>query len=138
MILADVMTPNPVCVGLDEPIGAVKAIFDRVAFRHVLVVDEGSVVGIVSDRDLLKMISPNVGTNAMTLSLTATLHRPVSQIATRKPHTLGPAASIADAVALFNAHRISCIPIVGENDEPLGVVSWRDIFRHWKADIGDC
>jgi acetoin utilization protein AcuB len=42
---------------------------------------------------------------------------------------LGTDATIGDALEIFNRHTISCIPIVGGNYEPLGIVSWRDILR---------
>jgi acetoin utilization protein AcuB len=48
---------------------------------------------------------------------------------TRRPVTLGPRATVAEAVSLLLAHRISCIPIVDEEFKPVGIVSWRDLLR---------
>jgi CBS domain-containing protein len=46
------MTADPVTVGPDEPVeGALKTMLDR-GFRHLPVVKDGEVVGIVSIRDL--------------------------------------------------------------------------------------
>ena len=30
---------------------------------------------------------------------------------------------------VFNQHNISCIPVVNESGKPVGVLSWRDIFK---------
>jgi acetoin utilization protein AcuB len=34
-----------------------------------------------------------------------------------------------DAVNLFNTHQISCIPIVKNDRDPVGILSWRDILK---------
>ena len=47
----------------------------------------------------------------------------------RKPITLTPLADVYEAISIFNQHSISCIPIVNEAGAPLGIVSWRDVFR---------
>jgi acetoin utilization protein AcuB len=59
----------------------------------------------------------------------ATLKKRAHQIMTRSPVTLGPDASVADAIQLFLGHRVSCIPIVDEGFRAVGIVSWRDILR---------
>jgi len=129
MRVDDIMTRRVVTVELDDKLGAVKEIFDRLRFHHLLVVEEGRLFGVISDRDLFKALSPNLGTGRETYQDTATLNKRVHQIVSREPIALPPQASIADAIHTFNAHRISCIPIVGEDRKPLGILSWRDLLR---------
>ena len=38
-------------------------------------------------------------------------------------------AHICDAIDTFNQHPISCIPIVDAAKRPVGIVSWRDVFK---------
>ena len=92
-------------------------------------VEEGKLYGVVSDRDLLKSISPFIGTVQATAHDKFTLNKRVHQIMSRKPISLTPSADVYEAISLFNQHNISCIPIVNENDSPVGIVSWRDILR---------
>ncbi len=132
MNVGQIMTAHPVSVGLDDNLGAVKDIFDNAKFHHLLVIEEGKLFGIVSDRDLLRHISPNIGTNNYTPKDLDTLKKRVHQIVTRQPITLRPEASIADAVAIFNTHRISCIPIVDKENVPVGIISWRDILKNFQ------
>ncbi len=124
------MTKRVVTVEMDDKLSLVKEIFDNSKFHHLLVVDDGKLFGVVSDRDLLKSVSPNIGTMVVTYKDMATLNKRVHQIMTRKPVTLTPDASISDAIKVFNQHRISCIPIVDEDFRPVGIVSWRDIMRY--------
>ena len=116
-------------VGMDDSLARVKDIFDRQKFHHLLVVESGKLVGVVSDRDLLKALSPNLGTISATERDESTLNKRVHQIMTRKLTTLHPEASIHDAVTIFSTFNISCIPIVDRAFTPLGIVSLRDLIK---------
>ena len=131
MKLSEIMSRSPVCIALDDSLGDVKEIFDNAHFHHLLVVENEKLIGVVSDRDLLRSISPNIGTNRYTVTDLATLNKRVHQITTRRPITLHEANTVNDAVAVFNEHQISCIPIVDLEGKPVGIISWRDIFKHF-------
>ena len=47
-----------------------------------------------------------------------------------EPITLRDNASIKEAAALFVDHRISSVPIVDGNDNPVGVLSLTDLVRY--------
>jgi acetoin utilization protein AcuB len=130
MNLRAIMSARVVSVELDDTLEIVREIFDSAKFRHLLVIDPGGKLrGVISDRDLLRALSPYVGTPSENARDTATLKRRVHQIMTRQPITLPPEATIADAINLFLEHRISCIPIVDKAFKPVGIVSWRDILK---------
>lgn len=123
------MSTRIVTVEMDDKLSVVKDIFDHLRFHHVLVVEYKKLVGVVSDRDLLKVISPKLGTRVETTKDVATLGKRVHQIMTRKPITLRPEDSIRDAVQLITTQNISCIPIVDGEFRPVGIVSWRDLLK---------
>jgi acetoin utilization protein AcuB len=129
MSVQNIMTQKIVTVELDDTLATIKEIFDKLKFHHLLVVESEKLIGVVSDRDLLKALSPNIGTMSETFNDLATLNKRVYQIMTRKPMTLHPEAPIGDAVKLFNTHRVSCIPVVDKEFRPIGILSWRDILK---------
>lgn len=124
-----IMSKDPFAVRLDDSLKKVKAIFDSHRFHHLLVVESNKLFGIISDRDLLKALSPRLGTLSETQSDIATLNKKAHQIMSHNPVVLAADATIHEAVTLFNAHNISCIPIVDNAFKPIGIVSWRDILR---------
>lgn len=128
MNIKSIMTGNPVTVEMDDRLSQVKEIFEKLHFHHVLVVDDGKLIGVVSDRDLLKALSPRLGTASESEKDTATLNKRVHQIMSRKPVTLDSDATLMDAVCTFKAHRISCIPVVDAQARPVGILSWRDLL----------
>ena len=130
MNITKIMSAKIVTVEMDDTLHVVKEIFDHSHFHHLLVVENYKLAGVISDRDLFRSISPYVETVAETARDAATLKKRVHQIMTRKAITLTPDATVADAIHTFNSNNISCIPIVDENNKPVGIVSWRDILKH--------
>ena len=134
MSVRSIMTARVVTVEMDDRLDVVKQIFDTLKFHHLLVVDDRKKLsGVVSDRDLLKALSPYVGSAAETARDIATLNKRVHQIMSRNPITLHPEAQVADAVQLLLNQRISCIPIVDREFKPVGILSWRDILKSLHA-----
>jgi acetoin utilization protein AcuB len=130
MLLNKIMKTRLATVEMDDKLRVVKDIFDSMGFHHLLVVgDDKTLRGVVSDRDLLRALSPYVGTAAETTRDTASLNKRVHQIMSRQPITLKADGTVEDAVALLLDHRISCVPIVDDRFRPVGIVSWRDILR---------
>lgn len=129
MLIERIMSKPVVTVTLDDTLHVVKQIFENAKFHHLLVVEKGKLYGVISDRDLLKSVSPFIDTLQAKAHDKFTLNKKVHQIMSRKPITLTSSADVYEAISLFNQHNISCIPIVNENGAPVGIVSWRDILR---------
>ncbi len=131
----NIMSARVVTVMLDDKLSLVKEIFEHSKFHHLLAIEDGKLFGVVSDRDLFKALSPNIGTSTETHKDTATLNKLVHQIMTRKPVALHDDATIGDAIDLFNVHGVSCIPILDSSGRPVGIVSWRDVLRNLKPGV---
>lgn len=55
------MTKRLVTVEMDDTLKVVKVIFDNVNIHHLLVVEAEKLFGVVSDRDMLRTLSQNIG-----------------------------------------------------------------------------
>lgn len=129
MSVKKIMNPNPVVVGMEDTVARMRELFEEYRFHHLLVTERGILKGIVSDRDILKALSPYVGTPAEQTRDTSTLFRRAHQIMTRDPITVSPETSLTEAISLFNRNKISCLPVVSSGNQPLGMISWRDILK---------
>jgi len=129
MNIDKLMTTKVVSVHMDDPLSVVKEIFDHTHFHHLVVIENDRLMGILSDRDLFKALSPNLGTAGETSRDTATLNKRVHQVMTRKPVTISQAADTYEAVSLYNATGVSCLPVVDNEGKVVGILSWRDLFR---------
>ncbi|MCC2605875.1 CBS domain-containing protein [Planctobacterium marinum] len=128
MKVKDIMSAHPVCVSSNETMWAVKRVFEKHTFHHLLVVDEGVLTGVLSDRDYLKTVSPHVKSGAISSRDLETMNKKVHQIMSHKIVSIGANEPVMKAVMLFNQNKISCLPVI-EDDKVVGIVSWRDVMR---------
>ena len=129
MQLQSFMTTKVVSVAPDDTLNQVKEIFDNTRFHHLLVVEKNRLLGVISDRDLLRNISPFVGSLHETTRDICTMKRRAHQIMSHHPITLQPGADLNQAVEVFQQNSISCIPIVDDANHPVGIISWRDLLK---------
>ncbi|MEP4890696.1 MAG: CBS domain-containing protein [Aliiglaciecola sp.] len=129
MKIKTIMTTDIVCVQMDSTLSEVKRLFENHKFHHLLVVENTKLVGILSDRDYLKAISPNIDTAVESLRDSASLNKRVHQIMSRDLVTLSPTSGLFKAIQTFNANGVSCIPVINSEFQPVGILSWRDVFK---------
>ena len=86
-----------------------------------MVVEDNKLLGIISDRDLLKSLSPAIDTLAATTKDIACLNKKAHQIMTSKPICIGENATVKSAIKIFNQNSISCIPIINDDEIPVGI-----------------
>ncbi len=130
MKLADIMTTRVVTVELDDTLDTIRGIFTQARFRHLLVLDDDDrPVGVISDRDLFKAISPFLDTLAEKKRDTKTLERRAHQIMTRKLITARPETQVCEAADKLVRFGISCLPILDKSGAVAGIVTWKDILR---------
>ncbi len=131
MKVASIMAERVLKVRMDDSIGTIRNILEHVEFHHLLVVKGRELVGILSDRDVLRAISPFLGTLSEEQRDMSILNRKVHQIMTRNPITVDKDTSIETAASLLLENNISCLPVVSPEGWIEGIVTWKDILRSY-------
>ncbi len=129
MKISKLMSKDVIAVEMDDPLSKVKDLFEETGFHHLLVVEDKRLFGVISDRDLLKSLSPAIDTVASTTKDIACLNKKAHQVMTRKPISIDETSTVEIAIEIFNQNNISCIPIINSDRIPIGIISWRDIMR---------
>ncbi len=78
--------------------------------RNALIVKNGKLVGIFTDRDVVMKVADNPDS----------LDKPITDLMTPDPITLSRAATAADALAEMVRHHIRNVPIVEEDGSVIG------------------
>ena len=131
MTVESIMTRKVFKVKMDDTIGTIREIFENVKFHHLLVMEGKKIIGIISDRDVLKAISPFLGTLSEHNYDLATLNRKAHQIMAHKPVTVYKDMSIKMAANILLNNNISCLPVVSPEGDIEGIVTWKDILRYY-------
>jgi len=151
----DIMTREVETVSPDDDVGEVLGRLARADFNGFPVTEDGLVVGIVTQGDLVDLFQPSdrtlwipVGfppfleslTYAVDLSwdeldfgidLARNVGRPVKDVMTEAVVTVGPKADIDELLALLadDDRDINRLPVVDEADALLGIVAREDLLR---------
>ena len=125
MLVADVMQRDVVTANPSTPLAEVILGLQRAGIRHVPVVEGDRLVGIISDRDLKRVLPLTAGGGP----------RPAADIMTREPATAAPMLTIEDAARIMTSRKISALPVVFE-DRLVGIVSETDVLRILVAAMG--
>jgi acetoin utilization protein AcuB len=130
MKVSELMSTRLVTVEADDSLSTVRHILERTQFHHMLVMDNGQLVGVITDRELYHFISPYLGTMIETDRDKAALQKRAHQIMQRNPSTLPPDADLSAALAVLSENPgHTCIVIMGNGEEPTGIITWRDLLR---------
>ena len=127
--VAAVMSTRLITVEANAALAEARDLLRRHDIHHLLVTDRHQVVAVLSDRDLLRSVSPFVGTISEQVRDAHTLLRPVFQLASYHPRTVRPEASVTEAAAIMLEHEISCLPVADRWGRTVGVVTTRDLLR---------
>ena len=133
--VASIMTRHVISVNLDATLRIVRQNFELHRIHHLPVLEHGKLVGILSDRDLLKALSPSVSTPAASARDLATLEKHVHQVMKRVVVTATPEMTIAEAGQIMLGQSISALPVLDEREHCIGIVTSRD-FMKWCLQSG--
>ena len=130
LIVENIMTTPVGTVSMDDSVETIKEIFDHSSYHHLIVLgDDGKCAGVISDRDLLKNISPFIGKMGERTSDVNCLKRRAHQIMTRQLVAVRAHTSLRAAARVMLDHRISCLPVVDARKHCVGIITVRDLVR---------
>lgn len=130
----DIMQTKVVTISAGDRMSTVEDIMTLGHVRHMPVVQGGRLVGVVSERDLLRA-SLSVLSRHRTAERRAFLHVvEIAQVMSTPPVVIGPDATIEEAAAIMAEKKIGCLPVLS-GDVLVGMVTETDVLR-WVAGFG--
>ena len=124
----DCMTCDPASVGPNDSLQRVVELLRRRDIRSVPVLEDGRLIGIVTDRDV-RQVAPayplfreedEIRRYTENLTVTAAM--------TADPMTIAPDAPLIDAARVLETYRISALPVV-DGTELVGMLTVTDLLR---------
>jgi acetoin utilization protein AcuB len=130
MTVDKIMSRNVVTVPPDAALMDIRKRLEEGGFNHMLVVEGGTLRGVISDRDVLQALSPFLDTYSEEHRDVKTLSQPASAIMQADPITVSPGTPVAEASQTLLDHRVSSLPVV-EGDALVGIVTGKDMLEYF-------
>ena len=125
----DLMTEEVRSLSMEDTALVAWDLMEEKHIRHVPVVDDdGEVVGLLSERDLLR--NALAGAAELPVSAQRDYLRSIriEQIMTSVPYTVEPESDLAEAGRMLLEFKISCLPVV-EGETLVGIITESDFVR---------
>jgi len=122
------MSHKIVTISADERLSTVEDIMTLGHVRHMPVVRAGKLVGVVSERDLLRASLSNLsafGTEQRRAFLQAV---EIKRVMSTPPIAIDADASVVEAAAVMAEKRIGCLPVL-EGEKIVGMLTETDVLR---------
>jgi CBS domain-containing protein len=128
MLVRDIMTAKPITVDPETPMLDARQRMLGERIRHLVVLDDARVVGIVTDRDI-RLNLPSPATSLSVWEINYLLARvTVGGVMTTSVIVIDPDRSIAEAARIMMDHKIGALPVV-EDGRLVGIVTESDFVR---------
>ena len=119
MIAMQAMTRNVVCVRGNDSLQVARDLMREWEIRHLPVVENRRLHGVISDRDLLPYLTSGGASSAKIL---------VREAMSRRLITCSPSDSISHIAGLMIDNKIDCIPVVEDDKELVGLITSMDLI----------
>jgi len=124
----EIMTSEVTTLNRNDSLQLAKDIMNLGRVRHFPVIDDGKVVGVVSQRDLYKASLGSVmkyGEKAQRAFLEGIA---IKEVMTDPPLTIAPHATVQEAARLMMEKKIGCLPVL-EGPKLVGIITETDMLK---------
>lgn len=126
MLARDIMTKDPVVARPETPIADVVDTFADEGFRHLPVVEDEELVGVVSDRDVRIFSLGQLTLDGM--SARARLRMPIAKIMTGAPLSVDPDDDVDDVIEIMVENKVGAVLVVDPDGKVVGIISTIDVL----------
>ena len=129
MFVADRMTKHPVSVTSKATISEVDRLMNKHKFHRMLIIDDGKLVGYLSDRDIMR-VTPSPATSLSKFEIRSLLDKlSVKDIMQTKIITVNEDATIEEAALIMYQNKVGGLPVISEVGAVVGIITATDILK---------
>jgi len=129
MFVAERMTKHPVTMTSDSTIGEVDRKMKKYKFHRMIIVDDGKLVGYLSDRDVMR-VAPSPATSLSKFEIRELLDKlKVRDIMQKKVITVSEDATIEEAALIMYNNKVGGLPVISEVGQVVGIITATDILK---------
>jgi acetoin utilization protein AcuB len=129
--VGDIMSVSPVTITPSTSVHAAQALMQQRKIRHLPVLKDGRLVGMISDRDI-RLVLPSPATSLTVWEIRHLLDKlTVGEVMTYFVMTTAPDCPVTEAVGRMLGHRVGALPVV-EDHQVIGILTRTDVLRAFR------
>ena len=122
LTVEELMTRDLVTLNEDDDLVRGDDLLAKYDIRHLPVVKEGKLIGLVSHRDLIRALARHERSPGAPPVQ-------VRDVMTRSLETLRPRSSVREAIHKLLDRKFGCVPVVEDGDRLVGLITETDLIR---------
>jgi CBS domain-containing protein len=126
--VSEIMTTNVITLNVSDAIEDAKLIFEDKSIRHIPIVKDKKVIGMLSSNDILKIAYADLSENDKDVDVSIFDWFTIEQVMTKSLYVVTPETSIEDVGIIFSENEFHALPIV-EDGELVGIVTTTDLIK---------
>jgi CBS domain-containing protein len=137
--VSDIMKQQVVTIAASDRLSTAEDIMTLGGVRHMPVVSTGRLVGVVSERDLLRasLSCMDLESDAQERQRAFLQGIEIASVMSTPPIVIAPNATVKDAALLMADHRIGCLPVVDPLSALVGMVTQTDVLLYFAEPVVD-
>ena len=129
MLVKNWMTKNVITINADDSMQDASLVMREHKLNLLPVMENGKMVGIISDRDLKKASPSDATTLDMHELLFLISKIKIRDLMKKKVITIPPDYTVEEAASILLENRISGLPVVDNQSKLVGIITRSDLFR---------
>lgn len=123
MLVRDIMTKNPLFVGPEASIHDAFLVMQENQIRHLPIMQDGKLLGMVSNRDIRWVVSAFVTPDVKELQ-----NQTIEKLMVRPVMTVDEDQPIEEAARIMRTHKVGSLMVLNDMDEVVGIVTGIDLL----------
>ena len=119
------MSPSPKTIGFDRPLSQAMSVMSEFRIRHLPVLKDGKLIGILSDRDV-KLVASFEDIDPDKIL--------VEEACTFDPYTVTPSAELSDVLNIMAKKKYGCVVVV-DDGKLVGILTEVDIYNAFSKEL---
>jgi len=128
-VVREIMMGSPVCLKPEDTLDLANDIISLGRIRHIPIIDEGRLVGILSERDLIGATATYIFGLKQKNKSALLKSFAIKDVMKKRVISVGPDTEIRDAASIMQKKKIGCVPVLTDG-AVIGLVTTTDILRY--------
>lgn len=128
--IRSIMSTDVTSVNVTQKLSEVRRLLSEQGIHHLPVVSGKKLVGLISATDMIKLSFSAYGADERAVDAVLDHEFSIEKVMTKELTTLGAGRTVREAAQILSDGNFHSVPIVGDDDELVGIVTSTDIIRY--------